>query len=96
VDGISAPIPLPVVVIHLGEVLPLRSSDSTRKHDASRIARNQALTLPYLVLLRLGFTKPASHPAAGEAFTSPFHLSFSFKKLSSFLWHFPPVAQRRR
>jgi len=47
------------MIIYLVWQLPDSSSDATRK------VQRAASSLPYLVLLRVGFTKPASHLTAG-------------------------------
>jgi len=42
----------------------------------------------YLVLLRMGFTQPTGHPAAGELL--PHHFTLTFREKGGvFLWHSP-------
>lgn len=48
-----------VMIIYLDYQLPDNSSDTTRKDQRA------TSSLPYSVLLQMGFTKPASHLAAG-------------------------------
>ena len=48
-----------VMIIYLDYQLPDNSSDATRKDQRA------TSSLPYSVLLQMGFTKPASHLAAG-------------------------------
>ena len=48
-----------VAVIHLGRALPRASSDVTRKHRAGH-----PRTLPYFVLLRMGFAVRPVSPRA--------------------------------
>ena len=48
-----------MAIIYLGRLLPNDSSDSTRKVPRA------ASSLPYLVLLRVGFIKPPGYPDAG-------------------------------
>ena len=50
---------LAATIIYLRRRLPGGCSDSTRKVPRA------ASSLPYLVLLRVGFVKPASRPTAG-------------------------------
>ena len=50
------------------------------------------VTLPYWLLLRVGFTVPPLSPGARCALTAPFHpypLSLATQRAVSFLWHCP-------
>ena len=60
-----------VVTIHLASVLPPRSSDQ----PGVRARRPSTL---YSVLLRVGFSQPAGHPAAGELL--PHHFTLTLHK----------------
>jgi len=58
------------MAIHLGCPLPDTSSDPTRRH------RERATPSPsYLILLRMGFARPTSHPAAGALLPHHFTLT---------------------
>ena len=58
------------MAIHLGCPLPDTSSDLTRRHW------ERATPSPsYLILLRMGFTRPASRPAAGALLPHHFTLT---------------------
>ena len=57
------------------------SSDTTRKDQRA------ASSLPYLVLLRMGFTKPTNHLAAGALL--PHRFILTGEPAVCFLWHFP-------
>jgi hypothetical protein len=81
-------------VIHLGHAFPRASSDDTRKHRAGH-----PRTLPYSVLLRMGFAMRSASPQTRGALTSPFHPSLADsprdrghvangREVYS-LWHFP-------
>ena len=61
-----------LTAIYLGHLLPNVSSDLTREK------RRAASCLPYLVLLRAGFTWPKSHPSAGELL--PHHFTLTAKQ----------------
>jgi hypothetical protein len=49
----------------------------------------QAYFPSYLVLLQMGFTQPAGHPAAGELLPHHFTLARHIMPGGMFLWHFP-------
>ncbi len=69
--------------IHLGCTSPHTSCDL----PGSRAGRT---TLPYLVLLRVGFTLPPVLPPARCALTAPFHPYRTVAGVAVyFLWHFP-------
>ena len=69
--------------IHLGCTSPHTSCDL----PGSRAGRT---TLPYLVLLRVGFTLPPVLPPARCALTAPFHPYHTVAGVAVyFLWHFP-------
>ena len=69
--------------IHLGCASPHTSRDL----PGSRAGRT---TLPYLVLLRVGFTLPPVLPPARCALTAPFHPYRAVAGVAVyFLWHFP-------
>ncbi len=59
------------------------SSDTTRKDQRA------ASSLPYLVLLRMGFTKPTNHLAAGALL--PHRFILTGEPAVCFLWHFLKV-----
>lgn len=69
-----------VVAIHLDAALPQRSSDSTRKRGTGRTLEGFPSPPSYLVLLRLGFTKPTSHLVAGELL--PHRFTFAMRSES--------------
>ena len=52
-------------IIHLGPQLLTGSSNSTRRHRTRTAFRNFRPAPSYVVLLRLGFTKPQSYLCAG-------------------------------
>ena len=56
-----------VAIIYLFLRLLARYSDTTRK------VQRAASSLPYLVLLRMGFTKPSNYLPCWCALTAPFH-----------------------
>jgi len=70
------------VTIYLA--LPLPEGSSDRPGDRPGVP----LSL-YLVLLRMGFTQPTGHPAAGELLPHHFTLTLPRGKDGMFLWHFP-------
>jgi hypothetical protein len=59
-------------VIHLGRTSPRASSDLPGNTRGPRAAARSRM-LPYLVLLRVGFTLPLVLPPARCALTAPFH-----------------------
>ena len=63
------------MIIHLGPLLPVGSSDATRRLDAGRVVLRCRKKPSYSVLLQLGFTKPRSHPRAGELLPHRFTVS---------------------
>jgi len=85
--------------IHLVPRLPGGSSD--RPEENGRAARRPTLadrTSLYTVLLRVGFTeRPLSRTDLVSSYLtiSPL-LRTSRSGAVSFLWHFPPIARRRR
>ena len=75
-----------VAIIYLRRPSPGGSSDSTRKVPRA------ASSLPYSVLLRVGFTKPPDYPDAGALLP---HLStLTYPKIGGFRFYgtFPEVA----
>ncbi len=60
------------VTIHLGRTSPRASSDLPGSHTGRARSLHSEL-LPYLVLLRVGFTLPRLLPPARCALTAPFH-----------------------
>ena len=69
------------VTIYLALPLPAGSSDQ----PGDRPGVLQSL---YSVLLRVGFSQPTGHPAAGELL--PHHFTLTPNKWGGmFLWHFP-------
>ena len=64
----------------------------TREQRGPRFAAEHSDTLPYLVLLRVGFTLPPTLPPARCALTAPFHpypAPTERRRAVSFLWHWP-------
>ena len=83
-------VPKMVAIIYLRRPSPSGSSDSTRKVPRA------ASSLPYSVLLRVGFAKPPGCPDAGALLP---HLS-TLAHIEGygrfpFLWHFPGGHPRR-
>ena len=79
-------VPKKVAIIYLGRPSPSGSSDSTRKVPRA------ASSLPYSVLLRVGFTKPPDYSDAGALLP---HLStLTYPKIGGFRFYgtFPEVA----
>ena len=70
------------VTIYLAPMLPSGSSDQ----PGGLAGRPLPL---YLVLLRVGFARPAGHPAAGELLPHHFTLTPIEHRGGMFLWHFP-------
>lgn len=74
-----------------GTHVAVRLERPTREH--ARAARRRLICkLPYLVLLRVGFTLPLPLPPARCALTAPFHPylpPYWAGSAVSFLWHFP-------
>ena len=74
-----------------GSVLDNHSSGpnvTARPQATNPEAARATPLLPYLVLLRVGFTLPRLLPAARCALTAPFH-PYPPKRAVYFLWHFP-------
>ena len=70
------------MAIHLGCPLPDTSSDRTRRHE-----ERATLSPPYLILLRMGFARPASRPAAGALLPHHFTLTGAPAKALAHLAH---------
>ena len=62
---------------------------AARLERPTRKRRGPRLSLPYLVLLQVGFTLPPVLPPARCALTAPFHPYPLHKRAVCFLWHFP-------
>ena len=79
-----------------GSVDPSHLSQPTSRNGISDRTRESAgrLILPYSVLLRVGFAKPAGRPAAGELLPHLFTLT-SMEEAVYFLWHCPWVCTHR-
>src|SRR5215831_15147532 len=79
-----------MAIIYLGRRLPTASCGlpgGLTGEPPVDAAGEPARRSSYLALLQMGFTRPAGHPAAGEALTSPFH-PYPLPG-GMFLWHFP-------
>lgn len=72
------------MIIHLGSPLPMSSSDATRRLVAGRDVLRCRRKPSYSVLLQLGFTKPRSHPRAGELLPHRFTVSYPFRQVVFF------------
>jgi len=72
------------VIIHLGSPLPMSSSDATRRLVAGRDVLRCHRKPSYSVLLQLGFTKPRSHPRAGELLPHRFTVSYPCRQVVFF------------
>ena len=73
VSRVLCPLEKGAAVIYLGYRLPRTSSDFTRG------IRRATSSPSYCVLLRVGFTKPAGHPAAGALLPHRFILTAYWK-----------------
>ncbi len=74
-----SPVPFQAVTIPLAPALPPESSD--QPGDKAGCPHS-----PYWVLLRVGFARPAGHPAAGELLPHHFTLTLAG---GMFLLHYP-------
>ncbi len=72
------------MIIHLGPPLLMGSSDATRRLGAGRSVLRCRRKPSYSVLLQLGFTKPRSHPRAGELLPHRFTVSCSCERVVFF------------